>query len=535
MPLNKKIIAIFSIIILVVTFFSGCILDGFLGAASFSLNSYEIIDDDGFPAISMSFACKGRVNLKTYDSKSNRLDYDFFYDDSETNLNIGEYRESLESGKYKFEVTDKNNKVIFQKDFSFKGMDITIDSCEQEWWKDGNVFTLIGLKIHVENFGDLPAYPRYVDIIVGTETFSGDVVPGVILPNKGNYVYCSLIHEGEFDQNTFQVLLKDKYNTSVALGTFNFDVKSTVPTWSYKKGVDSTLKIPYPEFLHDYYYGLDRVIVEDYSVFVIDSYDDEYLDFVIQKLIEGFDFGEYRFNLESDSDKINYITGFVQALEYSADDPNNDSFEYPRYPIETLFNGVGGGDCEDKSILAASLLERIGYEVALLRLPEHMAVGVKLEKNDIPNYGFYTKGYYYLETTTEGKPCGFIPNDYKSPSELYLYPIIETSFVTHNWKDDLVTIFLKTEQGDFVKVVAFVDNLGDATAENVDFKALFYTDSGFVLASETTTIGSIQPFDREKVVLQIERPSSDFDAWFETRVIVDNEVVDTQKSKNAFN
>jgi hypothetical protein len=356
------------------------------------------------------------------------------------------------------------------------------------------------------------------------------------LPESSEHVYLTLINEGEFDENSFQIVLKDSDKNPIAIGTFDFEVESTVSTWSYPRGLDSNLRIPYADFLHDYYVSLERIVVEDYSIFVLDDYDDVYLDFILEKIIETYDFGEYRFNLKTDSERINYVAGFVQeSLEYLSDKEGNDSFEYPRYPVETLFNGVGGGDCEDKSILAASLLEKMGYQVALLRLPDHMAVGVKLGKDDIPNYNFYTQDYYYLETTTSGKPCGFIPSNdgFANPSELYVYPIKQTSLVTHSWKDDVVTVFSKTEQGDFVKAIALIDNFGNETAENVVLKGLFYTDEGLTFPFDEMFVGNIEPFDRKKAILSVELPSEP-DLWFETRVIVNDEIVDTQKSKNTF-
>ena len=532
MPLNNKIIITIVISIILSVSFSGCLLENILGAASFSLDSYSVVDDEGFPAIALSFTCAGRVNLKTYSSNSQMIDYDFFYRDSETTLNLGEYRETVKPGEYIFKVSDRNDKSLFEKTLSFSGSDLSISSCEQYWWKDGDSYVFIGLKLKVENTGDLPAYPYYFDMIVGSQTYSGKILPTVILSGSSEFVYFTLIHEGEFDESSFQIVLKNSNNDVIATSSFNFDVKSTVSTWTYRKGLDNTLKIPYAEYLHDYYLGLERIVVEDYSVFVLDCYDDSYLDFVKDKIIDSCDFGEYRFNLKSDVEKINYVTSFVQeSLEYLSDSEGNSSFEYPRYPVETLFNGVGGGDCEDLSILAASLIEKLGYQVALLRLPEHMAVGVKLDKDEISK-SFYTQDYYYLETTKD-IDCGTVPPDFSNPSELYVYPILKTSFVTHNWKDDVITVFSKTEQGDFVKAIALIDNLGNETAENVEFKGVFYTDAELLLTSESTNISQIEPYDRKKAILSVELPS-EADSWFETRIIIDGVTVDTQKSKNTF-
>jgi predicted transglutaminase-like cysteine proteinase len=535
MPLNKKIIISFCIFLILFTCFSGCILQDIFGAASFSLDSWNVTDDKGFPAVFVSFTCSGRVNLKTFDTSSNMVDYDFFYGDKNTTLkntilNIGDYRETLRSGAYSFKVFDKNNKEIFSKALSFKGTSLSIIKCDQQWWEDKNKYTLIGLKIYVQNMGDLPVYPFSADMIAGSETYTGYIVPTVVLPDSSNFIYCILINEEVFDSDPFEIVLKDKDGVSLASGSFNFDVKSSVSTRYYSDGLDKTIAVPYPDFLYDYYSSLDRIVVEDYSVFILDSYDDVYLDFILDRIIESCS----RFNLKSDAEKIDYVNGFVQALDYKKDSEVNDSYEYPRYPIETLFNGNGGGDCEDKSILSASLLEKLGYQVALLRLPEHMAVGVKLDKDAVSRYNFYKDGYYFLETTTEGKPLGFIPREYESPSELYVYPIKQTEFVTHNWKNGVVTIFSKTESGDFVKVIAYVENYGNKTAENVDIKGIFYYDKNLEseLTSESITVGDISAFDKKKVILSVSLPG--LSAWFETRVIINGKIVDTQKSSDKF-
>ena len=64
---------------------------------------------------------------------------------------------------------------------------------------------------------------------------------------------------------------------------------------------------------------------------------------------------------------------FVQEIPYEEE----IDCEYPQYPIETLVNDKG--DCEDKSILCASFLDLLGYNVSLLSLPNHMAVGVNID------------------------------------------------------------------------------------------------------------------------------------------------------------
>lgn len=81
--------------------------------------------------------------------------------------------------------------------------------------------------------------------------------------------------------------------------------------------------------------------------------------------------------------------------------------DYTMYPIETLF--YNAGDCEDTSILAASLFRSAGLQSALLMVPGHAMVCVAIDEMEetIP-YGSFelyhsnVRGheYYVCETTT---------------------------------------------------------------------------------------------------------------------------------------
>jgi hypothetical protein len=87
---------------------------------------------------------------------------------------------------------------------------------------------------------------------------------------------------------------------------------------------------------------------------------------------------------------------------------------HPQLPAQTAFDK---GDCKDKSILYASILEVLGYKVALFGFPAadtttagHEAVGVAFTDKQMTQKGLYTttsypkngKNYYFAETTTHG-------------------------------------------------------------------------------------------------------------------------------------
>jgi transglutaminase-like putative cysteine protease len=73
-------------------------------------------------------------------------------------------------------------------------------------------------------------------------------------------------------------------------------------------------------------------------------------------------------------DQVSFVLAFVQSLPYTSDNVTEGYNEYPRFPIETLVDD--GGDCEDTSILFASLTLEMGYGTVYINPPDHYAVGI---------------------------------------------------------------------------------------------------------------------------------------------------------------
>ena len=118
----------------------------------------------------------------------------------------------------------------------------------------------------------------------------------------------------------------------------------------------------------------------------------------------------------SEERRVNFVLAFVQAIPYKKDETTGYDREYYKHPIETLTEGVG--DCEDTSMLFASILSGLGFKSALLDLPGsalldlpgHLAVGVKgnFQGYFVP-YGI--DKYYYCETTNPGWKLGNMPKE----------------------------------------------------------------------------------------------------------------------------
>jgi hypothetical protein len=108
------------------------------------------------------------------------------------------------------------------------------------------------------------------------------------------------------------------------------------------------------------------------------------------------------------------VIHFIQSMPYTPDDVSTGLDEYPRFPTETLIDE--GGDCEDTSILAATMLKEMGYGVVLITLPHHMAVGVRCDdwESTRAYYNYQGHEYCYLETTGENWDVGEIPEIYEN-------------------------------------------------------------------------------------------------------------------------
>jgi len=187
--------------------------------------------------------------------------------------------------------------------------------------------------------------------------------------------------------------------------------------WEYGWS-DWTWDLPIPLELYWEYHERSRPDEwADWVAMCKDSGDDLY----IRRLVDGIETAASNKGY-SEYETVEYVLSFVQSLPYTVDDETTPWNEYPRYPIETLFDR--GGDCEDTSILFATLLYEMDYDVALLILEEdnHCAVGVKGGESISGTY--YMVGstkYFFVETTGDGWSIGDFP-DFDSGQAL-VYPL----------------------------------------------------------------------------------------------------------------
>ncbi|MBI4188199.1 MAG: hypothetical protein HY529_03220 [Chloroflexi bacterium] len=187
--------------------------------------------------------------------------------------------------------------------------------------------------------------------------------------------------------------------------------------WDYQS-FTGQVDLPIPLAVYAEYLERPRPKSASYWVDMTkDPKDDPYIDQLIQQINKAA-----LVNGLSEIQKLNFVIAFVQSLPYTVDIETTPFDEYPRYPIETLFDR--GGDCEDTSILVAAILDRMGYDVALLLLRNayHMAVGIALPDGFGAYYQQNGKKYFYLETTGEGWQIGEFPPSITDP-RAQVYPL----------------------------------------------------------------------------------------------------------------
>jgi hypothetical protein len=187
--------------------------------------------------------------------------------------------------------------------------------------------------------------------------------------------------------------------------------------WSYN-GSEWTLSLDIPKSTYELYKNVpvsNRLNYPTFGYSYLTTTNDAYLKMVAEKLEEVSSregYGSY--------DEVGFVLAFIQSLPYTSDSVTSDYDEYARFPLETLVDN--GGDCEDTSILFATLTLIMGYGTVYINPPDHYAVGVLGENLPGSYYVYNGKTYYYCETAGDGWEIGGLPSEYRN-AEVTIYEI----------------------------------------------------------------------------------------------------------------
>jgi predicted transglutaminase-like cysteine proteinase len=346
----------------------------------------------------------------------------------------------------------------------------------------------------------------------------GDRVRFVIGGSEREVIHEYTVTGSITDPDTLQRRFEDSHRLSTLPDTK--DDSQTVREFEWDFGnTTMTATITIPNRLYDYYSTRPRQYgVSGYGRYVSHTFDDR----EIQSVVTAID--DYGRNM-SDSEKVNLAVTFVQSLRYTRDIdvPYN---EYPKYPLETLYEE--GGDCEDTSILLASLLREMGYDVRLLlfRDLQHMALGVAGAPS-LPGTYYESDGtrFYYVETTGEGWKIGQAPDEYRN-AQAELVPVEGYPILAHSWG-----MVMNPNTGK-LRVSVNVLNGGSGAATNVGVRVEMLDAAGRTIESDTSIVPRVEAFpDNEKTTLLIDAPRPDQRVRFRVSLLQDGQVVDSTESE----
>jgi len=223
----------------------------------------------------------------------------------------------------------------------------------------------------------------------------------------------------------------------------------------------------------------------------------------------------------SEYQTLEFATTFVQSLPYTVDSATSPFDEYPRYPVETLVDN--GGDCEDTSILLASILNSMGYGVILIEFPNHCAIGVKGSDNMHGTYWEYEgEKYFYIETTNSGWAIGELLDEYKEASA-NMYPMIPVPIIEHDWhlKSEMLRAVLTVE----------VTNLGTATASDIYILAGYDAGEGQIRNAEQSETFNLAAGYQVDITLKLRFPPTGIHTRVVVQIIMDGYSVSNSYSE----
>jgi hypothetical protein len=181
----------------------------------------------------------------------------------------------------------------------------------------------------------------------------------------------------------------------------------TIYTWSYN---DMLISMVYYFDGADYtYYKDQKRIYDDFGHYLKENPAHP----VIQAFTEEFKLLAAEHDW-SDWQLAECAISFVQSLKYR----NDGTWEYPRFPIETLVEK--GGDCEDLAMVLEAILAQLGFDCVLISPDRHMGVGIAT-RYPIEGAAFDHRGknYYYIETTSAGWGIGDYPDNLSAGALIY--------------------------------------------------------------------------------------------------------------------
>lgn len=513
-----KALGLLLVSILVMSAFLGCIE---LGESYCNIISYSIIDNDGRIAIKLLFNSTGSMTFKSIDPSGKKIDeISTLSTFGEVTLNLSPYHKNPEEGTYKIKIYDTFGKKVKEIPIDMEKPFLNIRDVNVTWWKEGkNSYSMVEMRINVENPYDIPVYLDKVLLKIEDELLETKVLEDTIAPGYGNVTLSLYLPSFQCGEYNISISITDLDDNILGSGFFSISptlyLKQSRFSKSWKfDGKTYSLTIPIPSGLYNYCSLLPRPYLEDYSFYAIDPKVQGFVEMLAEKLKSMY----------GGKDLIDFIASFAQNIEY-----RSESGEYPKYPIELLHDGYG--DCEDKAILVSSILYKLGYDVCLIRFEDHMAVGVHLDDFNCEGKVYYTdeigKNYLYLETSNKGWKIGEADANYAHVTNYTIYHVTDKPILVQVCKPP---VRHQIGNEDYIDLTSTIINIGsrDAKIAKLRVKVEVYGNEIVVAESETVSVAAGEGQD---IYLKFNTPGFSFS---EIHVTVVNDNREVARSSFVF-
>ena len=178
----------------------------------------------------------------------------------------------------------------------------------------------------------------------------------------------------------------------------------------------------------------------------------------------------------SDEEYLEYLVTFVQQIPYNSPEGNT------RFPVEVIYDGMG--DCDEKSMLLMGLLEKSGYDTALLLFPKlgHAVCGIKIVPQGDVSFTTYPaddgRRYLYIESTTPYY-IGLYPDAFAN-TDVLVIPLSDGGmpYTKYNYVAYIIDSKKKIEKRiDFFKrtLDSWYDELEDQKYKLINYKQYYST------------------------------------------------------------
>jgi hypothetical protein len=144
------------------------------------------------------------------------------------------------------------------------------------------------MHLSLKNSGDLPAYPFNITLHQDSSFVGALLLPTMVLPFDNAQITCFMtLPELTAQENHLTISVFDKTGNILVQSKPTVSTRNPVGSWTYSWYFlgQNILRIPQVDWFFDYYHSLDRFDIIDYSAYVFDPYDDQYIDFLVHQIL----------------------------------------------------------------------------------------------------------------------------------------------------------------------------------------------------------------------------------------------------------